>query len=487
MLPIEVFLAVMYFTFGVSGWSPEASPAPLSCLLWTLLSLGLFGAASEAATFLLRRWREAGAWQVDDGRAVREQAGFYLRILLFACFIIQMEWFGWPGMAGAALGTGNWRSLEALIGLLPFLAMLILLWHAFYAIEDAATRGRWSRMGYVGFRTRYNFYVLIPWLALMAAMDLCGNYLPGDWQSWFSGGGWGEAVLSIASLIAAGAIFPPILLRLWRCRPLPDGQLKERLCGLQAKAGVRFSGFYVWRIGGGILNAAALGLLPRFRYLLISESLLDRLTEDEICGVVGHELGHLRHRHLLFYLIFIFGFAAAASYMHYAEVFGGRLESALGICLLFAIYLRFGFGYVSRRFERQADLFGLELLGRAEPLVASLEKIAIITGSPRQKPCWHHASIAVRVSFLRAAEDDPRLGSQHHAEVARLKLGMTAIACGIFWFAAFGEGADRMRQDTPAAYSRTDWINHWRGLEALLPGDPEPANRLRKLLAEVKE
>ncbi len=63
---------------------------------------------------------------------------------------------------------------------------------------------------------------------------------------------------------------------------------------------------------GQMLTAGVMGLIKRFRYLLITPSLLQLLTPEELKGVVAHEIGHIRKNHMFFYLLFFGGYALLA-------------------------------------------------------------------------------------------------------------------------------------------------------------------------------
>jgi hypothetical protein len=65
------------------------------------------------------------------------------------------------------------------------------------------------------------------------------------------------------------------------------------------------------------------------------------------------------------------------------------------------------FGYMSRRFELEADLFCIDLLGDASALITALEKVG---GHFRDVAGWRHFSTADRVRFLADATFDPRIG-----------------------------------------------------------------------------
>jgi tetratricopeptide (TPR) repeat protein len=95
---------------------------------------------------------------------------------------------------------------------------------------------------------------------------------------------------------------------------------------------------------------------------------------------------------------------------------------ALGLIL----YFRFLFGYFMRNFERQADLFALQVLESPRPLIQSLEKIGLYSGQGRDLPNWHHFSIGQRIAFLEQSSLNPRIGRRHQKKVL--------ASVGLFFF-----------------------------------------------------
>ena len=57
-----------------------------------------------------------------------------------------------------------------------------------------------------------------------------------------------------------------------------------------------------------MITAGVMGLVSRFRYIMVTEALLEMLTPDEIDQVIAHEIGHIKHHHLVLYLLFFIGF-----------------------------------------------------------------------------------------------------------------------------------------------------------------------------------
>jgi len=58
------------------------------------------------------------------------------------------------------------------------------------------------------------------------------------------------------------------------------------------------------------MTAGVMGLLPKFRYILVTDSLLDILSKEELNAVMAHEIGHIKYKHILFYILFLLGYMA---------------------------------------------------------------------------------------------------------------------------------------------------------------------------------
>jgi tetratricopeptide (TPR) repeat protein len=218
------------------------------------------------------------------------------------------------------------------------------------------------------------------------------------------------------------------------------------------RAGVSVRGILDWPImEGRIITAGILGVFPSSRFLLITPALAENMSDDELAAVVAHEAGHVRHRHMLQYLLFFLGFfvlsyflagplsLALGSFLYLVagSAWGVELITspdnsaaldlfmALPLVFLMILYLRFVMGYFMRHFERQADLFTLKLTGTSLHLAGALEKVASLSGNIRDVPSWHHFSVAQRVEHLLNAQVDKSLIK---AESRRISKGFLIYA-----------------------------------------------------------
>jgi len=112
----------------------------------------------------------------------------------------------------------------------------------------------------------------------------------------------------------------------------------------------------------------------------VTQGLLDSLdNEIEFAFVLGHELGHFRNRDHLRGLGRALGVAIA-----YAVIFGGEMgQDSLGNVFQFVLSR----GY-SRRQERRADEFGIELVYRTYGRTDGVDRLFRILRKERFAPAW---------------------------------------------------------------------------------------------------
>lgn len=198
------------------------------------------------------------------------------------------------------------------------------------------------------------------------------------------------------------ALLPRILRSSFDTRPLPAGGVRNLLEDVARRAHFRCRELLVWRTGNLLPNAAIIGLGARRRIVLFSDSLLGMLRPDELAAVYAHEIGHALRRHVPIFLCWTGGYFLAADLLATRIDPEGELV-ALGVLAAALVLWFLGFGWLSRRFELDADLFSLELFGEAESLARALEAVG---GNLRDVASWRHFSVADRANFLRRAMDD---------------------------------------------------------------------------------
>jgi len=131
-------------------------------------------------------------------------------------------------------------------------------------------------------------------------------------------------------------------------------------------------------------NAFATGRNPQHAAVCATTGLLNTLSRDEVAGVIGHELGHVRNHDTLTMTITATIAGAISMLAQFGMFFGGRRDndSGLGVVgsLLMlvlapvaAMILQMA---ISRTREYVADNFGGRISGRPDALAAALIKIS---------------------------------------------------------------------------------------------------------------
>ncbi len=462
-----------------------------------------------------------------------------LAVAVLACMTILLD------LKAHVMGLPLVASSEALSGLcavILYFALLTLVWSATYPLEKQVFHQSLTRKQFVLGQARFVAPVVFPWLAVVVLRDLLQLLWPGA-RNWLDSGP-GD-IFFLASFVAVMAVFFPWLVRhWWGCRAWPDGPVRDLAERILALAGVQVGAILSWPImQGRLLTAGILGVAPRFRYLLLTPALVEAMTPAELAGVVAHEAGHVRHRHLVLYLLFFLGFfilayalagpisialnvlllwltgTAWGAALFTKDSPGGALFSllmALPLVALLIVYLRFLMGYFMRNFERQADLYALGLMGSAGPLSSALEKLAELAGNTRDVPSWHHFSVAQRVEFIQRADAKPGLIKSHAGHLRKALAWYLAALIGIstlgFATSNLGLGESIHRQlvvqaleqrlaDNPlnADYNLALGIlaledgkerkafSHLTSAVKLAPQNPEALNSLAWLMATAKD
>jgi heat shock protein HtpX len=133
-------------------------------------------------------------------------------------------------------------------------------------------------------------------------------------------------------------------------------------------------------------NAFATGRNPQHAAVCATTGLLNTLSRDEIAGVIGHELGHVRNHDTLTMTITATIAGAISMLAQFGMFFrgGNRDNSGLGIvgsvlmlilAPLAAMIVQMA---ISRTREYAADNLGARISGRADALASALVKISRI-------------------------------------------------------------------------------------------------------------
>jgi len=256
-------------------------------------------------------------------------------------------------------------------------------------------------------------------LALLRLMDRSGD-------AW-----WLYAFLLLAGVqIALMVLVPLVIAPLFNTfSPLPDGELKKRIRAFMAARGMRLSGIFVMDGSRRSKHANAyFGGMGRTRRIVLFDTLLEILPDEQIVAVLAHELGHQKLRHLLKALglaltgllasLWLAGQALRFPVLFSAFGFSAPGPGALLVLALFYSQPLFFFlkplaSNLSRRRELAADRFALDAGISPAVLSAALLKLSIdnlsVLSPHKLYSLYHntHPPLSERLRAIAATAEKP--------------------------------------------------------------------------------
>ena len=180
-----------------------------------------------------------------------------------------------------------------------------------------------------------------------------------------------------------------MVLAMYRAQPLDEASapmVYRIVRGLATRAGMPLPRIYL--IPTDTPNAFATGRNPEHAVVAVTEGILRILDEEELEGVLAHELSHVKNRDVLISTIAA-TLAGAITYLahmaQWAAMFGGRSSSddeggvnpiaAILMAILAPIAAMLVQMAVSRSREYQADATGARIAGKPWGLAKALEKL----------------------------------------------------------------------------------------------------------------
>ncbi len=406
-----------------------------------------------------------------------EQKGFLLAVgfLALDIFLLDINYF----LADLPL-MKTLPALQSVVGLMVYFSYLLTMWIVARPSYVRVTGSIEKPAAFLAANLKINLALLLPWISLSLVADglLLIKYPPVEK---ILASEWGSGIVFFSFFLILLAGFPAVMVWLWGCTPLPAGKARDEIEHFCRQQRLRYREIFLWPLfGGRMLTAGVLGIIGRFRYLLITPALLESLTLEEVRAVMAHEAGHVKRFHMPLFLFILFGLSLLLPFSAYPgalfllwqpEMFL-RIVQFLGndpgkvltfismasLLVLVIIYVRFLFGFFMRNFERQADVYSAQVLGGVGPLVRVFEKIAMLSGSNRDAPSWHHFGIGQRVAFLLKCQDEPGVARRHDLKVYLfLAVYGLCVAVGIFFTAHHSAGNFLPESSVKLASAVLEW------------------------------
>ena len=486
-------------------WSNPAEPPEFGVILPQIGAiLVLVALAGLGITAYLQGHRQRLV--TDESGFIRRVAllGRLYRMLVLAAYAYVLFDLGWSALAAQTLQEEGWNVLAVGLALGPYLAFVLVSWVAvfwadrtlraalFQRIGALVSVRQWTLSRYLEFMLRqYLLVLLVPLLVILTTEDVLNHVL---------GSPDGEplaTLLMVCIVVGMMMLAGPWVRVCWRTEPLPPGALRDRLNALTERADVRIGNVLVWRTNLSISNGMMIGVAGRLRYIMITDALLLSMSAqpDEVEAVFAHEVGHAKFRHTALFMALAVGVMAAG--MTAGVAASGLLPDSWAAALsdaglpvladaapaiatfVTAVTLFwFGFGYVSRRCELEADLYAVRatvcpagcsppdagsaaatsglpvrqagLAVSSVPLTApvgfcehrvaaftgALQRICRLNGMPENRRGWRHFSVAHRSLILAGLVADPS-GLAHLERHIRLTKNVAlAVALALVALAA---------------------------------------------------
>ncbi len=233
-------------------------------------------------------------------------------------------------------------------------------------------------------------------------------------------------LLIFAVIVVVNLLYPTIIAPMFnKFTPLENEELNAKIKGLLEKSGFESDGVFVVDASkrDSRLNAY-FGGLGRSKRVVLFDTLLQKLNDNELLAVLGHELGHFKHRDIykniamlggiLFVGFYIFGHIPTSFFME----LGVRETPAMLMVLFMLLISVFLFlfmpiiSFVSRKNEYEADRYAAQLCD-ASDLVSALKKLV---EENRSFPKAHPLTIFFYYSHPPIVERLKALGDKSMAE-----------------------------------------------------------------------
>lgn len=222
---------------------------------------------------------------------------------------------------------------------------------------------------------------------------------------------------TLAVLVGLVYAFSPYLLLVTSDRIPLTGDRRDRVEQLCADLGYRPRALYLLDgTEGKEANAMVAGTVPGYRYVFLTDYLVERCSDEELRAILAHEFGHIERRHLWqqsVATVALFGGAIVLDSQFGIVAWLDSLVTAgglVGVLGLFVLYFVGVLGGLSLRHEYQADAYAAEKAG-PEAMIDGLRRIADANDTREDVGILYslvtfHPPISDRIDALQSAAPD---------------------------------------------------------------------------------
>jgi STE24 endopeptidase len=252
-----------------------------------------------------------------------------------------------------------------------------------FIIEKKFGLGKVSVLGWLWDWIKGTLIQTVLGVVIISGIYLLLRLQPENWWIW-------AAIAATFLMVIMMALVPVLLLPLfYKFEPIPEGEFKDRLFALADRIGTRVQEVYVWHLGdkSSKANAAVTGW-GRTRRIIISDTLIESNTPEEIEVVMAHELGHhvrgdvWKMMVVQTALVFISFFVIDLALVSWIDSLGLRgIADVAGLPLVLVVGAGVSLvalpiaNWLSRKAETAADLYALDLTGMKDQFISAMTKL----------------------------------------------------------------------------------------------------------------
>jgi len=271
----------------------------------------------------------------------------------------------------------------AIIGISLNAATFLLDYESSYRTEHLFGLSRQNLKSWFGDYCKKSILYSIIYAIIIVVLYLLMRISPTRWWIYVS-------IIYFLLGVVLAKIFPVVIIPLfYKLEKVPSTPLRERLLTLAEKAGIQVMDIYNIGLGKKTKKAnAALCGVGKTRRILLSDTLIQGYSEDEIESTLAHELAHHKYKH--FWKLTFWNFASTLSCFiiihHLMEMavdvgYIRHISHIGGFWLLVLIFLAYNtaitplLNFISRRYELEADTEATSLTNRPDIFAQLMEKL----------------------------------------------------------------------------------------------------------------
>jgi STE24 endopeptidase len=239
---------------------------------------------------------------------------------------------------------------------------------------------------------------------------------------------WAFLTVSLVHILLV-ELYPVLIAPLFnKFEPIRDLELAAKITAVMQGHGIIIK--RILQMNAGVrsrhTNAYFTGL-GKAKTIVLFDTLLESHPHEEILAILAHEVGHFKRKHVLkdvvlFEVLLFAGFYVTHLLLNWPVLYSAfgfaSLSSYVGLFLIGIFWQQAGlflqplFTAISRHFERDADRFAVRMVKSAEPMIASIRRLAVdnlsnLTPHPLYvRFHYTHPPLIERVRLLQQAARD---------------------------------------------------------------------------------